>query len=643
MLVRARGIQETRLGPNHPELGATLASLAELDARTGASRQAFETAVRAEDIRLAHLRLIARALPERQALAYAASGASSLDVLMSVVSINPGDSQMATTAWNAVIRGRGLVLDEMAARHGAASAAANRAAAVAAIRLASARQRLAALVMRGIRDDAPERYQHLLEQARRDKDRAELDIATTSAPFRQDEFSGGPGLEQLSAALPPDSALVAFVTHRDLHLDGPRSDASRNQGEPSYIAFLLRRGDSRPAVVRLGTAARIDGLIERWRRDLEAQALAPAWTRTADEAAYRRVGEELRQQLWDPFVPFLSNISRVLVVPDGAIHLVSLAALPTRASRYLAESGPLIHYVSAERDVVRMQAGRPARVGLLALGGAAFDEPGVAQGSVPATYRSPRASCSDFQSMRFGPLPASLTEVDQVVAVWNRAHDNNARPVLSGMVIPSAPGTERLTGRAASASAFKVEAGTHQVLHVATHGFFLGGHCASALDPSAPSAPLQASARIARENPLLLSGLAFAGANKRQSARGSEDDGIVTAEEIASLDLHGVEWAVLSACDTGVGEIKAGEGVFGLRRAFQVAGARTVIMSLWSVEDRATREWMAALYRERFANGLTTVDAVRAASLDVLRRRRAAGQSAHPFYWAGFVASGDWR
>ena len=66
-------------------------------------------------------------------------------------------------------------------------------------------------------------------------------------------------------------------------------------------------------------------------------------------------------------------------------------------------------------------------------------------------------------------------------------------------------------------------------------------------------------------------------------------------------------------------------------------------MSLWSVEDRATREWMAALYRERFANGLTTVDAVRAASLDVLRRRRAAGQSAHPFYWAGFVASGDWR
>jgi CHAT domain-containing protein len=211
------------------------------------------------------------------------------------------------------------------------------------------------------------------------------------------------------------------------------------------------------------------------------------------------------------------------------------------------------------------------------------------------------------------------------------------------MVTPSAPGTERLTGRAASASAFKVEAGTHQVLHVATHGFFLGGHCASALDPSAPSAPLQASARIARENPLLLSGLAFAGANKRQSARGSEDDGIVTAEEIASLDLHGVEWAVLSACDTGVGEIKAGEGVFGLRRAFQVAGARTVIMSLWSVEDRATREWMAALYRERFANGLTTVDAVRAASLDVLRRRRAAGQSAHPFYWAGFVASGDWR
>jgi CHAT domain-containing protein len=141
----------------------------------------------------------------------------------------------------------------------------------------------------------------------------------------------------------------------------------------------------------------------------------------------------------------------------------------------------------------------------------------------------------------------------------------------------------------------------------------------------------------------LLSGLAFAGANRRVVMRPDEDDGILTAEEVASLNLAGVEWAVLSACDTGLGEIKAGEGVFGLRRAFQIAGARTVIMSLWSVEDESTREWMRALYQGRLQQRLDTAAAVREAGLTVLRARRAKGQSTHPFYWAAFVAAGDWR
>ena len=104
-----------------------------------------------------------------------------------------------------------------------------------------------------------------------------------------------------------------------------------------------------------------------------------------------------------------------------------------------------------------------------------------------------------------------------------------------------------------------------------------------------------------------------------------------------------VDWAVLSGCETGVGEPRAGEGVFGLRRAFQIAGARTVIMSLWPVDDEATRDWMASLYRHRLVDNASTIDAVRSASLELLERRREAGLSTHPFYWAGFVAAGDWR
>ena len=171
----------------------------------------------------------------------------------------------------------------------------------------------------------------------------------------------------------------------------------------------------------------------------------------------------------------------------------------------------------------------------------------------------------------------------------------------------------------------------------------MGGLTAAA--KSAAPAMVDGSRRSvdAGESPLLLSGLALAGANRRAAAGIDEDDGILTAEEVAALNLEGVEWAVLSACDTGLGTVTAGEGVLGLRRAFQVAGVRTVIMSLWSVEDQAARQWMAALYRARLDDRLDTADAVRQASLTVFRERRAKRQSTHPFYWASFVAAGDWR
>ena len=100
---------------------------------------------------------------------------------------------------------------------------------------------------------------------------------------------------------------------------------------------------------------------------------------------------------------------------------------------------------------------------------------------------------------------------------------------------------------------------------------------------------------------------------------------------------------MLSACGTGVGAVTAGEGVFGLSRAFRTAGAGTTVMSLWPVDDEATRRFMQALYRVRFVDGRTTDEAVHAASLQILRERRARGRSDHPFYWAPFVASGDWR
>jgi len=189
-----------------------------------------------------------------------------------------------------------------------------------------------------------------------------------------------------------------------------------------------------------------------------------------------------------------------------------------------------------------------------------------------------------------------------------------------------------------------------RVVHLATHAFFLSGNCES-------SAPEHGARRgiggvsyaqgqgVSREepDPLGLSGLAFAGANHRSEAGPNDEDGILTAEEIAALNLSGVDWAVLSGCDTGLGNIQTGEGVLGLQRAIQIAGAGSVIMSLWEVEDRSAQAWMQALYQARLRQGANTAEAVRRASERVLRDRRAQGLSTHPFYWAAFVATGDWH
>ena len=638
LLVRALAIQEKALGSDHPDVALTLSSQAELEAHNGAPREAFATAVRAEALNREHLRLTIGSLPERQALSYASSLPSTLSLMLRLAAIRPGDSQMVTEAWNAVVRARGVVFDEVAARHRFAGAEAAGGMAASATALASARQRLAALVVRGIRNDPPDRYRRLLEEARVEKDRTERALAEHSAKFRDDESRSHLRLREVAAALPPDSALVAFVRDQEQRLADRDDQTPHSESEPSYLAFVLSAGDSQPVLVPLGSAAGIDALILQWRKQIDQEAIAAGAGATRGEAAYRRVAGELRRQVWDPLSAHLRHATRVFVVPDGALHLVSLAALPTAESSYLVETGPMIHYLSAERDLVPAGADPLAGHGLLALGDPAFDQPSVASAS-QAAFRGTRAGCPDFQSMRFESLPASLMEVDAVVALWNQAHSSRTKVPVRSPVVPF--GALRLIGAAASESAFKAQAAGRRILHIATHGFFLDRRCAASPDPSGTSTA--ASAKVVKQNPLVLSGLILAGANHRNATAPDQEDGVLTAEEVAALDLNGVEWAVLSGCDTGVGEVRAGEGVFGLRRAFQAAGARTVIMSLWPVEDQTTREWMTTLYRARLTRKLSTASAVREAGLALLRGRRTRGLSAHPFYWAAFVAAGDWR
>jgi CHAT domain-containing protein/tetratricopeptide (TPR) repeat protein len=610
--------ERTRIfGPEHPLVADSQTAIARVGVAAGRREPALAAALTAEAIGRAHVRSIVRYLPERQALAYASRRPAALALALALIA--PGASPEAARVLDAIVQSRGLILDELAersrfARDGSAVSGVDRAA-------HATRQRYANLVVRSLQEAVSPA---VLDEARRRAEAAERELAERNAAVRAEAVRRDQGLARVRGALPPASALVSFIRYE-------RPAPAGGVTAAAYAAFIVTDTTSDPLYVPLGDAADLETRIDRWRAEAGGQSMGQgspaAWERRS-----RRAGERLRAALWDPLVAHLAGAARVFMVPDGSINLVSLAALPTGDGAYLIESAPILHYLATERDLLQARDATPV-AGLLAVGGAAFG-PGA-----PGAASSRRSGCVSSQ-MYFQSLPGARAEVADIAAIWPRDGERTATV---------------LTGSAADEAAVKAASARRRVVHFATHGFFLDARCepvpagvravgglttAPASSPAPAARPASAAPRV--ENPLLLSGLALAGANRRV-ARAERDDGILTAEEIAGLDLHGTEWAVLSACDTGLGEIRAGEGVFGLRRAFQIAGARTVIMSLWSVDDEATRAWMRALYAGRFQRGLDTASAVREASLSALRERRARRLVTHPFYWAAFVAAGDWR
>ena len=619
-LARARGIIEGMRGHDHPLTATAIFNEAKPAAFLGRLDAALGLLLEAARIGREHLGLTAVGLSEREALAYATQHQGALELALSLA-VEPSldDPTLIATAWDAVIRSRGLVLNEMASRRRLViSGDSGNASLTDALRAAA--DRLSRLLVEGPGADAGE-----VEAARRNLEHAERALGEASPPFARERQWTRLGLEEVVASMPPGSALVAYARfHRRFTQD---AEQRYDTQAPWYLAFV-RTPDGRVQVLPLADAATVEPLVAEWR----SAASRPAG---AEQTAFK-AGELLRRLVWDPVASRLDDAERVFIVPDGELGLVNLAALPTGPDTFLVEQHPPLAMLDQEQDLVPEPFVTLAGPCLLAIGAPDYEAaPGVAAtariAAAAAPAEPPHSPPRSLTGTRFSSLPGTVAETDTVVALWAGAGGG-----LRAL---------QLTGTDASEAVFKALAPGFRVLHLATHGFFLGN------DLPYPSASERGVGALVAAGPEMgdpageersrLSGLALAGANRRSGD--STEDGILTAEEIAVLDLGGVEWAVLSACESGVGEVSTREGVFGLRRAFRIAGARTVIMSLWAVDDEAAREWMTALYRARLVEGLNTAEAARRASLDVLAARRRRGESVHPASWAAFVASGDWR
>jgi tetratricopeptide (TPR) repeat protein/CHAT domain-containing protein len=646
---RALSIVEQVYGGQAPDTAQLRLKIARCLSELGSRRSAAVSALQAEHASRSSVRLLLTGMTESEGLRYVTTRTSGLDLAFSLV-LASDDPELAAAAVDALVRSRALTLDEMAGRWRVVQIEGDPDLEAAADKLAAARSRLAYLVVRGPDPANVAGYTALLEEARDARERAEQDLANRSRPLRRASRQRQAGLDEVAAAMPPGSRLVGFARFRLVSFDEDPT-ASSEAGRLSYLAYVLAPAGP-PDLVLLGDAADIDGLVERIRSHVQREAdglgLSEGWS----EGLYRRDAELLRRRIWDPLTATIGNADSVFIVPDGSLHLVNPAALPVGKSAYLIEEGPRIHLLSAERDLALDDEVHRGE-GLLAVGNPDFNQPGVAVAdtSPPASTAPPdasshpttrgypggrRSACASIGSLRFDRLVATEAELLEVIGLWGRRRELHGGSLASPAVID-------LRGRRATETALKQSAAGKRVIHLATHGFFFGETCPFPVFPTGDDQLEPVDRPGILESPLLRSGLAMAGANLRGTAGPNQDDGILTAEEAATLDLGGVEWAVLSACDSGLGDIEAGEGVLGLRRAFSVAGARTLIMSLWQVEDQPTREWMRLLYEGRFVQGLDTADSVRRATLELLQQRRRSGLSTHPFYWAGFVAAGEWR
>ncbi|MCU1265893.1 MAG: tetratricopeptide repeat protein [Acidobacteria bacterium] len=598
---RALSIAEKAVGPYHGLTLTLLANIARTHMATGDIASAIQFQTRAEMGQEVAVALDLVIGSERQKLAYIDDLAESSARTISLnLSFAPNDQGAANLATLVLLQRKGRVLDAMSDSFTALRQRSNPADQKLLGQLNSAVERLAKLALSGPGKMAREEYQKQLTSLEEEKERLEAEVSERSAEFRAQ--SQPVTIAAVQAAIPNNAALIEFATYRPFDPKGVNSDEAF--GKPHYVAYVVRHVGAAQGK-DLGDAKAIDEAIGALRQALRDPQRSDAreLARVVDESVMRPIRE------------WLGDATQLLVSPDGELNLIPFAALVDEQGRFLIQRYSL-SYLTSGRDLLRMKIARESKSGPIVLANPSFGEtnelPAKANSATsPSKSKTERPSVTtgqDLSQVYFAPLGGTAQEARSIQSLF--------------------PDASLLIGPQATKAALE-QTVAPRVLHIATHGFFLG-------EPATVNnltRSINATPNVT--NPLLRSGLALAGANRHNV--GGDDDGILTALEASNLNLWGTKLVVLSACDTGVGEVRNGEGVYGLRRAFVIAGAESLVMSLWPISDYSTRVLMTNYYKN-LKQDMGRGEALRRVQLDMLKRN----PSLHPFYWANFIQSGDW-
>jgi len=603
---RALAIREKALGPDHPDVAETLNGLARLYEAEGDIKQALSYQARANALveRENELKLFAGSQSEQ--LAYFDFLTEQTNQTLSLhMRLARDEQQACDLAAATILQRKGRVQDEMAGSMEVLRQRLGAGAQALLEQLNDTTARLAKLVLNGPGKTSVAEHQQQVQALEEQREALESEISRRSAGFY--EHTQTVTLKAVQAAIPDDAALVEFAVYRPLVKR--IGDKQKAYGESRYVAYVIRhQGEVRWQ--ELGPSAGIDARVAALR-----QALSDPQRKDVQQLA-RAVDLKVMQ----PVRASLGSAKHLLISPDGPLNLIPFAALVDEQGHYLIEAHT-ITYLTSGRDLLRLQVRRESKGPPVVVADPAFGEPAL----IAASSRTGAKNSAgvngrpqvDYSQVFFGPLPGVAEEV--------RA--------LKDLL----PQASFLTKEQATKAALKKLSGP-SILHIATHGFFLQDEQPATQENSAATQAKDGT-RLSKwiahvEDPLLRSGLALAGAN--QSSNGNTD-GILTALEAAGLDLWGTKLVVLSACDTGVGVVKNGDGVYGLRRALVLAGAESQVMSLWAVSDRSTRDLVVGYYKA-LLQGAGRGEALRQVQLQMLKDK----SHRHPYYWAAFIQTGEW-
>lgn len=429
----------------------------------------------------------------------------------------------------------------------------------------------------------------------------EKELLRRSADYRNMKEQLAFTWQDVQKHLQPGETAIEFVK-----FNGKQGTYGNDKdGAVYYAALLLRTQDTIPQFVVLCR----ENLMSNALKKFPYKAAVGNSRGQRSTGNIQRASNILYQLIWHPLEPYLANTKTIYFSPAGMLHRVAFAAIPYTRNMLLSDQYNLVQLAST-RQVALQESRPPAPVSIAMFGGinynSAFSDNGGSALTATNHFVYPNSRGADVDSFRF--LPNTLTEINAIKAEAETAHKE--------LVV--------FTGVHATEAVFRNLTGDNspEVIHFATHGFTFSDTAQS----NNAGVPFKAS-----DNPLLRCGLVMAGGNKgwKGKALPDEDDGILTGMEISAVQLPHTKLAVLSACETGLGKIEGSEGVFGLQRAFKLAGVKYVMASLWQVPDKETAEFMETFYAHWL--GGKTIRGAFLTAQQLMRKKYA------PYFWAGFT------